>query len=276
MLMPWNAAANLWHRARKPAPMKRKTHAPIGDAKLNVFTNTQPPPGDRRYSLVPDAQRRDELGEWMACQDCGCHECGCEQRFEMQQEAQRAQLARAVDDLGNNRRPPVQQHLRHGDPRRMSLGYNERDYDESRRVNIKAMKAEGNPLALKALAGIATPEEIERGRVLAYAVHEHQSKLPVMPKRHQDSTPKLPARLCSGPDECFGSCPKHRCAPYLEDGYDAARREELDKFRQKMADATLQYLKAGADRAVLMTNIGVSDSRELLALESELAAIEKL
>jgi hypothetical protein len=130
----------------------------------------------------------------MKCPDCGYHECGCgllAQRAEeaadrewfMQQEAQRAELARDPHDISKWPRifaQPVQNHLRHGDPRRMSLGYNERDYDESRRVAVKSMRAELEGMKADLLAGRCASTELSSARIclLGVAIAEHERKLP--------------------------------------------------------------------------------------------------
>lgn len=244
MLWPWNAARAA---SKRPLPKPRKVHGPVGNPALNVFTNTQLPPGDRRrYALVPDAQRRDELGEWMACQDCGCHECGCEQRFELQQEAQRAQLARSVD-ARHSMRPGVQQHLRHGDPRRMSLGYNERDYDESRRVNIAAMTAELEGMKARLLDGCSL-DDIDRERIvrLGTAIAEHRHKMPLI----DPSKPLVPSTYS------YDGLDAWRMQKQAEE-QQTARQEQLDKFRQKVAESMLHHLKPRAREA--FKRIGSTD-----------------
>jgi hypothetical protein len=140
-------------------------------------------------------------GAWVdhVCGDCGHSVCSCEQLWEQQQEEQRARLAPEVSydlkglppgSIGNfpyaNRRPGVRQYLRHGDPRRMSLGYGERDYDESRRVNIKAMRAELEGMKADLLAGRCASTELSRARIcmLGLAIAEHERKLPRMPESH--------------------------------------------------------------------------------------------
>lgn len=171
MLWPWNAARAA---SKRPLPKPRKVHAPVDPFAQNP-TMLRPGTGRmlRNQDGAPAHYPGDALTrDYDTCRECGLHICGCEQRFEMQQEAQRAQLARSVD-ARHSMRPGVQHHLRYGDPRRRSLGYNERDYDESRRVLIAIMKAEYARDYPPPLFGVD-----DRALELKAAIAEHERKLP--------------------------------------------------------------------------------------------------
>lgn len=201
----WNAARAASKRA---LPKPRKMHAPVGEKLLGSHLTTGTDKFDDRGQPYACTALGRVTEEPTKCRDCGYHVCSCEAAFEAQQEAQRAEFAYdAESDRWGYRWPqPVQKHLRQGDPRRMSLGYNERDYDESRRANMLVMQAElrglrteHNPVISRELNEGVSLDEIERRHwdasqraiVLQKAILEHERKLPKVPLI-DPSKPMLP------------------------------------------------------------------------------------
>lgn len=198
MREPWNAAGNLWHRARNAvAPRKRVVPKPIEGQRAH--------PMHFAYPLMKGQQCVEQDGKLVdcVCRDCGCTICGCDQLFEMRQEAQRAALAPTAEEMqrqGYAPRPRMRTR-EEIDRARMSLGYGERDYDQARRVNIAEMQRElsglqcmAQDIARQMIAdGVPgntsfeqhQPALMERIRTLQIAIDMHKAKLPRTPGSQQ-------------------------------------------------------------------------------------------